>query len=46
MEKESEESKAAFDKAHENLLNGVPMPWMGDWGTEHPVFLEKAGDGL
>ncbi len=38
----TKKSKAAFDKAHENLLNGVPMPWMGDWGTEHPVFLEKA----
>ncbi|MFQ7103332.1 MAG: hypothetical protein ACLRQA_09860, partial [Anaerovoracaceae bacterium] len=35
-------SKAAFEKAHENLLNGVPMPWMGDWGTEHPIFLERA----
>ena len=37
-------SKAAFDKAHENLLDGVPMPWMADWGTDHPVFLEKAKD--
>lgn len=38
----TKKSKEAFDKAHENLLNGVPMPWMGDWGTEHPIFLEKA----
>ncbi|MEG2323741.1 MAG: transaminase [Anaerovoracaceae bacterium] len=38
----TKKSKEAFDKAHENLFNGVPMPWMGDWGTEHPVFLEKA----
>jgi len=35
-------SKEAFDKAHENLLNGVPMPWMGDWGTDYPIFLKKA----
>ncbi len=38
----TKKSKAAFDKAHESLLNGVPMPWMGDWGTEHPIYLEKA----
>lgn len=38
----TKKSKAAFDEAHENLLNGVPMPWMGDWGTEHPVFLDRA----
>ena len=37
----TKKSKEAFDKAHENLLNGVPMPWMGDWGTEHPIFLER-----
>ena len=24
------------------LLNGVPMPWMGDWGTSHPIFVSKA----
>lgn len=38
----TKKSKDAFDQAHKNLLNGVPMPWMGDWGTEHPVFLDKA----
>ena len=37
-------SREAFEKAHENLLDGVPMPWMADWGTDHPVFLEKAKD--
>ncbi len=37
-------SKAAFEKAHENLLDGVPMPWMADWGTDHPIFLERAKD--
>ena len=24
-------SREAFEKAHENLLDGVPMPWMADW---------------
>lgn len=38
----TKKSKEAFEKAHENLLNGVPMPWMGDWGTEHPIFLAEA----
>ena len=37
-------SREAFEKAHENLLDGVPMPWMADWGTDHPIFLEKAKD--
>ncbi len=36
------DSKKAFDEAHKNLLNGVPMPWMGDWGTDHPIFLDYA----
>lgn len=38
----TKKSEEAFKKAQENLLDGVPMPWMGDWGTEYPVFLEKA----
>ena len=35
-------SKEAFDKAQEMLLNGTPTPWMGDWGTQHPLFMERA----
>jgi len=35
-------SKEAYDKAQEMLLNGVPSPWMGDWGTKHPIFLSTA----
>jgi glutamate-1-semialdehyde 2,1-aminomutase len=35
-------SKATFERAHEMLLNGVPMPWMGDWGTSNPIFVDKA----
>ncbi|MDO4518531.1 MAG: transaminase, partial [Bacillota bacterium] len=41
-ESRTKKSREAFEKAHENLLNGVPMPWMGDWGTDYPIFLEKA----
>jgi glutamate-1-semialdehyde 2,1-aminomutase len=35
-------SKEAFDNAQEMLLNGTPTPWMGDWGTQHPIFVSKA----
>ncbi|QWV95299.1 aspartate aminotransferase family protein [Geomonas oryzisoli] len=35
-------SRKTFERAHEMLLNGVPMPWMGDWGTSHPIFVKKA----
>ena len=35
-------SRATFASAQEMLLNGVPMPWMGDWGTSHPLFVESA----
>jgi len=35
-------SREAFDNAQALLLNGVPMPWMGDWGTSHPIFVRRA----
>ncbi|QXE92106.1 aspartate aminotransferase family protein [Geomonas subterranea] len=35
-------SRKTFERAHEMLLNGVPMPWMGDWGTSHPIFVKQA----
>ncbi len=35
-------SKETFCRAQEMLLNGVPMPWMGDWGTAHPIFVQRA----
>ena len=37
----TKKSEEAFKKAQENLLDGVPMPWMGDWGTEFPVFWKR-----
>src|SRR5262245_57104972 len=42
FQKRTRKSKETFDKAQEMLLNGVPMPWMGDWGTSHPIFASKA----
>jgi glutamate-1-semialdehyde 2,1-aminomutase len=38
----TQKSKSTFEEAQEMLLNGVPMPWMGDWGNSHPIFLQKA----
>ena len=38
----TKKSRETFEKAHEMLLNGVPMPWMGDWGTKWPVFVKTA----
>lgn len=35
-------SRETFRKAQGMLLNGVPMPWMGDWGTSHPLFVDTA----
>ena len=31
-----------FKDAQKMLLNGVPMPWMGDWGTRYPMFVDCA----
>lgn len=41
-EKRTANSKAAYESAQAGLLNGVPTPWMGDWGTSHPMFVAKA----
>ena len=38
----TKKSKETFEKAHRMLLNGTPTPWMGDWGTEHPLFVDLA----
>ena len=24
------------------LLNGVPMPWMSDWSSPHPIYVDTA----
>src|SRR5512145_336823 len=35
-------SAETFARAQAMLLNGVPMPWMGDWGTSHPIYTDRA----
>ncbi len=35
-------SKALSDTASKNWLRGVPMHWMVDWGTPHPLFVKSA----
>ncbi len=48
-----ERERAAFVSAHPesarlarasaaHWLNGVPMHWMGDWATPHPLFVRRA----
>lgn len=35
-------SAKAFRQAEQVLLNGVPMPWMSDWGSPYPIFVDSA----
>lgn len=42
FEGRTQKSRDTFEKAQAMLLNGVPMSWMGDWGTTHPIFVESA----
>lgn len=42
FEKRTPKCKEAFDNAQQMMFNGTPTPWMGDWGTSHPLFLSKA----
>lgn len=35
-------SAALAAEARAHWLNGVPMHWMADWGTPHPLFVRKA----
>ncbi|MCF8069427.1 MAG: aspartate aminotransferase family protein [Desulfobacterales bacterium] len=35
-------SKALFEKAQSSLLDGVPMPWMTEWASPFPIFIDKA----
>lgn len=38
----TKKSKELFDQGQKMLFNGTPTPWMGDWGTEHPIFVDRA----
>ena len=40
----TQNSNKVFNEAQDVLLNGVPMPWMGDWGTSYPLFIKSASD--
>ncbi|WP_321530696.1 transaminase [uncultured Desulfuromonas sp.] len=40
--KRTPKAEETFNNAKKMLLNGVPMPWMGDWGTTHPIFVREA----
>ncbi len=42
FEGRTQRSRETYEKAHAMLLNGVPMSWMGDWGTSHPIFVRSA----
>src|SRR3954452_867959 len=35
-------SRALFEEARVNLLDGVPMSWMSRWPGGHPIFAEEA----
>lgn len=35
-------SLALFERAKHSLHNGVPMPWMTQWASPHPLFIEEA----
>ena len=35
-------SRALFDAAQRSLLGGVPMPWMTEWASPHPVYAAGA----
>ena len=36
------QSATLAQQAREHWLGGVPMHWMGDWGTPHPLFVREA----
>ena len=35
-------SAKVFLEAGDVLLNGVPMPWMSDWSSPHPIYVDTA----
>jgi glutamate-1-semialdehyde 2,1-aminomutase len=35
-------SSSIYASARKVLLNGVPMPWMSDWGSPHPIYVNAA----
>ena len=41
LQRNPQSAKFSGDAA-KNWLRGVPMHWMVDWETPHPLFLERA----
>jgi hypothetical protein len=39
FKKRTPKSARIFLEAQDVLLNGVPMPWMSEWSTPHPISL-------
>jgi len=44
FESRNPKSGAIFAAARQTLLNGVPMPWMSDWGSPFPLYVASAAD--
>jgi len=42
FKKRTPKSAGVYRQARNVLLNGVPMPWMSDWGSPHPIYAEGA----
>jgi glutamate-1-semialdehyde 2,1-aminomutase len=42
FKKRTPKSVEVFLEAGDVLLNGVPMPWMSDWSSPHPIYVDTA----
>lgn len=42
FEQNNPRSQALFKRAGESLPRGVPMPWMTEWASPFPLFIERA----
>jgi glutamate-1-semialdehyde 2,1-aminomutase len=42
FEQDHPRSRELFERARDNLLAGVPMPWMSEWAGPYPVFVAEA----
>ncbi len=42
FKKRTPKSATVFAEAQDVLLNGVPMPWMSEWSTPHPIYVDTA----
>jgi glutamate-1-semialdehyde 2,1-aminomutase len=42
FEAEHPRSRELFERGRANLLAGVPMPWMSEWASPYPVYVDEA----